>query len=273
MPSPELDPLLPKNEPSPEIITGNRHSRFATNGKNTNDLRGDSHSYDTYDKSDAVYGSFDQKDPAVGEGLISTTGDQQNDNDDENDGPEPRTFALQSLSAFFVVVVLFACIVTFLLRGELRVPWDRDDDSSPSPIAPHPSHSPSTTSLSPSPSSSSAPSESPIPSRVAAILQRTPLIDGHDDLAIFLRFAYGNDIRSPEFRDKFENGGLEQHVDIPRLREGMVGGAFWSAFVPCPKNASYDFSDGTYASGQYSLSLSHPLACSISKLSILFEFS
>lgn len=36
------------------------------------------------------------------------------------------------------------------------------------------------------------------------------------------------------------------HVDIPRLREGKNGGAFWSAFVPCPKNGS-DFSDENYA--------------------------
>jgi membrane dipeptidase len=36
------------------------------------------------------------------------------------------------------------------------------------------------------------------------------------------------------------------NVDLPRLRAGKVGGAFWSAFVPCPKNASYDFRDSTY---------------------------
>jgi len=36
------------------------------------------------------------------------------------------------------------------------------------------------------------------------------------------------------------------HVDLPRLREGKNGGAFWSAFVPCPANWS-DFSDKNYA--------------------------
>jgi membrane dipeptidase len=43
-----------------------------------------------------------------------------------------------------------------------------------------------------------------------------------------------------------ENGGLAGQLDIPRLKAGRMGGAFWSAFVPCPDNAS-DFSDAAYA--------------------------
>jgi hypothetical protein len=35
-------------------------------------------------------------------------------------------------------------------------------------------------------------------------------------------------------------------VDLPRLKEGKNGGAFWSAFVPCPTNGT-DFSDENYA--------------------------
>lgn len=38
------------------------------------------------------------------------------------------------------------------------------------------------------------------------------------------------------------------HVDLPRLRKGNVGGAFWSAFVLCPKNGT-DFSDANYIEG------------------------
>lgn len=70
--------------------------------------------------------------------------------------------------------------------------------------------------------------------------------DGHNDLMILLRFLYGNHIYSPEFKNAFENGGMQGHVDIPRLNEGQVGGSFWSAFVPCPANGS-DFSDENYA--------------------------
>ena len=72
------------------------------------------------------------------------------------------------------------------------------------------------------------------------------LSDGHNDLLILLRFLNGNHIYTPEFKDKFENGGMKGHVDLPRLDAGRVGGAFWSAFVPCPANGS-DFSDANYA--------------------------
>ncbi|TKA61905.1 hypothetical protein B0A49_08968 [Cryomyces minteri] len=63
---------------------------------------------------------------------------------------------------------------------------------------------------------------------------------------ILLRYLYKNQIYGSDFKDKFENGGMPYHVDLPRLDRGKVGGAFWSAFVPCPKNGS-DFSDGSYA--------------------------
>ena len=40
------------------------------------------------------------------------------------------------------------------------------------------------------------------------------------------------------------------HVDLPRLREGQNGGAFWSVYVPCPANGT-DFSDENYAESQF----------------------
>ncbi|KAF8850467.1 hypothetical protein BDZ45DRAFT_731541 [Acephala macrosclerotiorum] len=82
--------------------------------------------------------------------------------------------------------------------------------------------------------------------RVHRILSDTPLIDGHNDLAIVIRFAFENHIYDDKFKKPFEEGGLPYHVDLPRLRQGMNGGAFWSAFVPCPKDG-LDFSDANYA--------------------------
>lgn len=37
-------------------------------------------------------------------------------------------------------------------------------------------------------------------------------------------------------------------VDLPRLKEGKVGGSSWSAFVLCPENGT-DFSDVNYVEG------------------------
>ena len=70
--------------------------------------------------------------------------------------------------------------------------------------------------------------------------------DGHNDLAILIRYVYRNRINDAEFSSAFEETGLPYHVDLPRLRAGRMGGAFWSAFVPCPHNGN-DFSDENYA--------------------------
>ena len=84
---------------------------------------------------------------------------------------------------------------------------------------------------------------------VIAFYSDTPNTDGHNDLAIIIRYLYRNRIYDSNFTDHFEHGGLAFHVDIPRLRAGKVGGSFWSAYVGCPTNGT-DFSDGNYAAGQ-----------------------
>jgi len=85
-----------------------------------------------------------------------------------------------------------------------------------------------------------------IEQRVTTILTTTPLIDGHNDLAFLLRALYNNQIYTKNFTESFEKGGLAGHVDLPRLRHGLNGGAFWSVFTPCPNNGT-DFSDENYA--------------------------
>ncbi|KAF6827417.1 membrane dipeptidase [Colletotrichum plurivorum] len=82
--------------------------------------------------------------------------------------------------------------------------------------------------------------------RAHNILSQTPLIDGHNDLPILVRGLYKNRIYDKNFTEPFENGGLAGHVDLPRLRAGQNGGAFWSVYTPCPANGS-DFSDENYA--------------------------
>jgi membrane dipeptidase len=57
---------------------------------------------------------------------------------------------------------------------------------------------------------------------------------------------YGNHIYSDDFKKPFEEGGMYGHVDLPRLKKGKNGGAFWSAYVSCPKNST-DFSDKNYS--------------------------
>jgi membrane dipeptidase len=65
--------------------------------------------------------------------------------------------------------------------------------------------------------------------RAVDLLDASPLIDGHNDLAIALRTRVGGiAVSSVDLRGHVE--GLD--TDIPRLRAGRVGGQFWSVWVP-----------------------------------------
>jgi len=39
------------------------------------------------------------------------------------------------------------------------------------------------------------------------------------------------------------------HVDLPRLKAGKSGGAFWSVFTACPESGT-DFDDENYAASK-----------------------
>lgn len=64
--------------------------------------------------------------------------------------------------------------------------------------------------------------------RTEYILRTTPLIDGHNDLPFLFRLQLRNQIYDQEF--SFSNG-LGSHTDLKRMRQGQVGGQFWSTFV------------------------------------------
>jgi len=63
------------------------------------------------------------------------------------------------------------------------------------------------------------------------ILERTPLIDGHNDLPWALRSQHGNDPHAVDLTTNLD-ASTALHTDIPRLRAGGVGGQFWSVYVP-----------------------------------------
>ena len=67
--------------------------------------------------------------------------------------------------------------------------------------------------------------------RALSILERTPLIDGHNDLPWALRQRFGNDPHAVDLTTNLD-ATTTLHTDIPRLRAGGVGGQFWSVYVP-----------------------------------------
>ncbi len=64
--------------------------------------------------------------------------------------------------------------------------------------------------------------------RAKALLSEAPLIDGHNDLATSLLRVVGGNLERTDLTARQP----ELSADLPRLREGMVGGQFWSAWSP-----------------------------------------
>lgn len=71
----------------------------------------------------------------------------------------------------------------------------------------------------------------PVATRVARILRDTPLIDGHNDWAESLRDREGEGRWTLDLRADLDKRPMPYNTDIARLRQGMVGGQFWSAWV------------------------------------------
>lgn len=66
--------------------------------------------------------------------------------------------------------------------------------------------------------------------RTKRILETTPLIDGHNDFPWLLRVELHNRIYDGKFNP---NQRLLGHTDIGRMKQGMMGGQFWSVHVKC----------------------------------------
>jgi len=211
----ESDPLLPSYAPAPEISQHNHHHH-------SQEIN-----YGTYIDPTSTGGTpapeqwNNRHDFPKNRGLEAGEDEEEPSRTVEN--TMARVFRGLFTIIFFGLVVAF--VVSFLNTRDREddPPWDDQD--------PHQEPQPERT----------------IEERASAVLSSTPLIDGHNDLAIFIRSEYKNNITNARFAREFEKGGMPLHVDLPRLRSGKVGGAFWSAFVLCPANASYDMTDSNYA--------------------------
>merc|ERR1719369_132035 len=84
----------------------------------------------------------------------------------------------------------------------------------------------------------SIPKEETVTERVKRILSTVPLIDGHNDFPLTIREHARNDVSQSHFGcdlKKLEPWASDpmSHTDLRRLRKGMVGGQFWSAYMDC----------------------------------------
>ena len=69
-------------------------------------------------------------------------------------------------------------------------------------------------------------------SRVSRILGDTPLIDGHNDLPFAYLSRFNGHIDQMPFDADLTQLEQPTHTDLKRLRQGMVGAQFWSAYIP-----------------------------------------
>ena len=73
--------------------------------------------------------------------------------------------------------------------------------------------------------------------RVDAVLAKTPVIDGHNDLPWNIRERFGGDLSKIDLGSDTAKiappaGEPALMTDIPRLRAGHVGAQFWSVWIP-----------------------------------------
>lgn len=73
---------------------------------------------------------------------------------------------------------------------------------------------------------------------VRQVLSEVPLIDGHNDLPWNIRNFVHNQLAEFDFDKDLQqvapwSKSAWSQTDLVRLRQGMVGGQFWAAYVPC----------------------------------------
>ncbi|XP_077982394.1 dipeptidase 1-like [Glandiceps talaboti] len=72
--------------------------------------------------------------------------------------------------------------------------------------------------------------------RAKQLMKRVPLVDGHNDLPWQLQWHLDNQLKNIDLRSRTAADGRFgnfDHTNIPLLRDGLVGGQFWAAYVVC----------------------------------------
>src|SRR5512134_1052446 len=72
--------------------------------------------------------------------------------------------------------------------------------------------------------------------RARAILKSAPIVDGHNDVPWAIRESetHPRDVDAYDLRRKAPG-----QTDLPRLRQGGVGGQFWSVYIPAEDKAGH----------------------------------
>ncbi|WBH15453.1 dipeptidase [Sphingomonas radiodurans] len=77
-----------------------------------------------------------------------------------------------------------------------------------------------------------APAMPAVPPRITRLLARSPVIDGHNDLAWEIRDRHDAKVESVDLNRDTSTLPYPLQTDILRLRRGGIGGQFWSVWIP-----------------------------------------
>ncbi len=86
--------------------------------------------------------------------------------------------------------------------------------------------------------------EAELAERVRKVLSETPLIDGHNDLPFAYTWRVKGDLEALPIHEDLSGMDNPPHTDLARLREGQLGGQFWSVYIPI---SAYPGADGDTA--------------------------
>lgn len=75
-------------------------------------------------------------------------------------------------------------------------------------------------------------------SRALALLRSSPLIDGHNDFPAQIRVRHEYRIYD-NVQFTFEHG-METETDGVKIKQGYLGGQFWSVWTECPSDNAGD---------------------------------
>jgi len=75
-------------------------------------------------------------------------------------------------------------------------------------------------------------SDAALLTRAHDLLREAPLIDGHNDAPWAYRRRVGGDLDKLDFAGDLTALDRPMHTDLNRLREGGLGGQFWSVYIP-----------------------------------------
>src|SRR5881227_297387 len=71
-----------------------------------------------------------------------------------------------------------------------------------------------------------------VAARIDRILREVPLIDGHNDLPEQYEDRVKDHLAQIDLRQDQSRLTPPLMTDIPRLRQGRIGGQFWSVYIP-----------------------------------------